>query len=69
VSGTGTTGTAVKLTGSAQFSSATSYTCFGSDITSSANPLTFAYASGSQFAVTATNGPTGQSVRFVCEGD
>jgi hypothetical protein len=69
VTGTGSTGTAVTLSGSAQFSSATSYTCFASDTDASANPIVFSYASGSQFTAAATNGPGGQAFRFVCQGN
>jgi hypothetical protein len=65
-------GSAIKLTGSAAFASATSYVCFGSDVTSKHTGalVTFTYSSGSQFqyAVGGSHAVAGDTVDIVCEG-
>jgi hypothetical protein len=58
----------VTLSGNAVFSSATSYTCYGSDTDAPVTTLSFSYASGSSFDASASTGPSGQAYRFVCEG-
>jgi hypothetical protein len=72
VQGTGTVGTAVTLSGAAAFSSASSYTCYGSDLTTPAAVITFTYNSRDVEAFNTApvgGGATGDSVRFVCTGD
>ena len=56
----------VTLGGAAAFSSKSSYTCYGSDVTAGHTETTptFSYTSGEQFAVNAG----GDTVRFVCIG-
>ena len=56
----------VTLGGAAAFSSKSSYTCYGSDLTETKSTPTFSYTSGKEFAA---NTPTaGDAVRFVCIG-
>ena len=63
---------AVNLTGSAKFTSATSYVCFGSDVTPARTGahVTFTYTSGSQFKYALDgNGASATNVVYiVCEG-
>jgi hypothetical protein len=65
-------GTAIKLTGAASFASATSYVCFGSDLTAkhTAALVTFTYTSGSQFQYAFSGGRSAASdtVGIVCQG-
>ena len=65
-------GTAIKLTGAAPFTSATSYVCFGSDVTAKHTGalVTFTYTSGSQFAYALSSGryASGDTVDIVCQG-
>jgi hypothetical protein len=65
VFGAGLMGAQVTLTGSAVFSSATSYVCYASDI-SNATSIIVTYQSATMF--TPTNGGAGDTVRFVCIG-
>jgi hypothetical protein len=56
----------VTLSGAAAFSSVSSYTCYGSDLTETKSTPTFNYTSGKEFAA---NTPTaGDTVRFACIG-
>jgi hypothetical protein len=66
VIGTGVGGTAVVLSGSAAFTSAASYVCYGSDTTSAGSGIDFAYASGTGFTPTAPL--AGDAVKFICIG-
>ena len=64
--------TNINITASALFASATSYVCFGSDVTAghTAAHVTFTYNSGSQFTYALDGGgsaPT-NTVEIVCEG-
>jgi hypothetical protein len=70
VQGTGIVGTAVTLSFGAGFSTASSYTCYDSDLTVNTAVITFNYISGTEFntAVANDGGATGDSVRFVCIG-
>jgi Collagen triple helix repeat (20 copies) len=67
------TGTSIKLTAPAAFTSATSYACFGSDVTAKHTGaiVTFTYTSGSQFQY-ALGGfnryATNDTVDVVCQG-
>jgi hypothetical protein len=63
VIGTGVSGTAVTLTGSAVFT--TTYVCYGSDTSAAGVDVEFAYGGGSSF--TPTSGST-DAVKFVCIG-
>ena len=65
VFGTGTANTAVTLTGAAIFSSAGSYVCYGSDTTSPAGDIVFAYTSASSFLPSSA---TADAIRFTCIG-
>jgi hypothetical protein len=65
VIGIGAISTAVTLTNSAVFTSATSYVCYATD-TSAAIGVTFTYASGTSF--TPHNADTGDVVQYVCIG-
>jgi hypothetical protein len=60
------------LTGSARFASATSYVCFGSDVTPARTGahVTFTYASGSQlkYALDGNGASATNTVDIVCEG-
>jgi collagen type VII alpha len=66
VIGTGVGGTAVTLSGSAAFTGAASYVCYGSDTTVTGASIVFAYASGTAFTPTAST--PGDAVRFICIG-
>jgi hypothetical protein len=55
----------VTLSGGAAFSSASSYTCYGSDLTTPTASVTFIYTSGTAFEAVA---PGTDNVRFVCIG-
>jgi Collagen triple helix repeat (20 copies) len=59
------TGRAATLSGAAKFSSTTSYTCYGSDLTSPSGVVTFNYISGTELEALA---PGSDQVRFVCTG-
>jgi len=65
-------GTAVKLSGAGSFVSATSYVCFGSDITAKHQGavVTFTYSSGTQFlyALSGSRSASTDSVEIVCQG-
>jgi hypothetical protein len=65
-------GTSIKLTGAAVFASATSYVCFGSDVTSkhTSAVVTFSYSSGSQFlyALSGSRSSATDTVEIVCQG-
>lgn len=67
-----TTKTNINLTGHASFASATSYVCFGSDVTTghTGAHVTFTYISGSQFkyALDGAKSAAGNTVEIVCEG-
>jgi hypothetical protein len=66
VQGEATGGSKVTLSGTAAFSKATTYTCYGSDLTETKSTPTFSYTSGTEFAA---NTPTaGDTVRFACIG-
>ncbi|MGA8522870.1 MAG: hypothetical protein WB807_07440, partial [Candidatus Dormiibacterota bacterium] len=65
VFGAGFSGTQITLTGSAVFSSLTSYVCYASDI-SNPTAVIVTYQSASMF--TPTNAGAGDTVRFVCIG-
>jgi hypothetical protein len=56
----------VTLSGPAVFTSGTSYTCYGSDVTKAEPAPTFSYTSGTAFAADTTT--AGDEVRFVCIG-
>jgi hypothetical protein len=62
----------LNLTGSARFVSATSYVCFGSDVTPSRTGahVTFTYTSGSQFnyALDGNGASATNVVYIVCQG-
>jgi hypothetical protein len=62
----------INLTGHASFASATSYVCFGSDMTAghTGAHVTFTYISGSQFkyALDGAKSAAGNMVEIVCEG-
>ena len=62
----------IKLTGLALFASATSYVCFGSDVTPkhTGAVVTFTYSSGSQFLYTLSGSRSvaTDTVEIVCEG-
>lgn len=64
--------TGIKLTGPASFASATSYVCFGSDITAKHTGalVTFTYTSGSQFqyALSGSRSSSTDTVEIVCQG-
>ena len=64
--------TSIKLTGPALFASATSYVCFGSDVTPkhTGAVVTFTYSSGSQFLYTLSGSRSvaSDTVEIVCEG-
>lgn len=66
VIGTGSAGTAVALTNSATFTSATTYVCYGSDTANSGLNVEFAYTSGTSFTPNSTG--AGDAVRFICIG-
>jgi len=70
VTGTGSPTTAVPLSGSASFTSASTYVCYGSDTTAPGANLQFTYTSGTSFTPTATGGGwlATDSVKFVCIG-
>jgi hypothetical protein len=59
------TGRGTILSGGAAYSSASSYTCYGSDLTNPAGVVTFNYISGTTFEAVA---PGSDEVRFVCIG-
>jgi hypothetical protein len=59
------TGRGVILSGGAAFSSASSYTCYGSDLTNPSGIVTFHYISGTMFEATASGS---DEVRFLCIG-
>lgn len=64
-------GTAIKLTGAAVFASATSYVCFGSDVTPKHTSVivTFTYSSGSQFVYALSgHAAANDTIDIVCEG-
>jgi Collagen triple helix repeat (20 copies) len=67
-----TTTKTITLTGHASFASATSYVCFGSDVTAghTGAHVTFTYLSGSQFkyALDGAKSAPGNTVEIVCEG-
>jgi hypothetical protein len=67
-----TANTLLKLTGAASFASATSYVCFGSDLTAkhTAAVVTFTYSSGTQFMYTLTGSRSASTdtVDIVCQG-
>jgi hypothetical protein len=67
VSGVGNAGTAVTLTGSAAFTSATTYACYGSDNASTAVNVVFTYATGTAF--TPNDSSPGDAVRYMCIGN
>jgi hypothetical protein len=56
----------VTLSGPAAFSSVSSYTCYGSDLTEPKSAPTFSYTSGKEFAANTTT--AGDTVRFACIG-
>ena len=56
----------VTLNVAAAFSSASSYTCYGSDLTEAKSTPTFSYTSGKEFA--ASTPTAGDTVRFACIG-
>lgn len=64
--------TSIKLSGAATFASATSYVCFGSDVTPkhTGAVLTFTYSSGSQFqyALSGSKFAGTDTVEIVCQG-
>jgi collagen triple helix repeat protein len=64
--------TAIKLTGAAVFASATSYVCYGSDVTAKHTGafVTFTYTSGSQFQYTLSGSKFAgtDTVQIVCQG-
>jgi hypothetical protein len=64
--------TGINLTGPAHFASATSYVCFGSDVTPkhTGAVVTFTYTSGSQFLYTLSGSRSvaSDTVEIVCEG-
>jgi hypothetical protein len=64
--------TNINLTGAATFASATSYVCFGSDVTSKHTGalVTFTYRSGSQFVYTLSGSRSAatDTVEIVCQG-
>lgn len=64
--------TAIKLTGAAVFASATSYVCYGSDVTAkhTGAVVTFTYTSGSQFQYVLSGGKFAgnDTVQIVCQG-
>jgi hypothetical protein len=64
--------TAIKLAGVAVFASATTYVCFGSDVTAKHTGalVTFTYSSGSQFLYTLSGSRSASTdtVEIVCEG-
>ena len=64
--------TSIKLTGAASFASATSYVCFGSDVTPKHTGalVTFTYSSGSQFqyALSGSKSAASDTVEIVCQG-
>jgi len=64
--------TPIKLTGAAAFASATSYVCFGSDVTAKHTGalVTFTYSSGSQFlyALSGSRAASVDTVEIVCQG-
>ena len=66
------TNTGIKLTAPASFASATSYVCFGSDVTPKHTGafVTFTYSSGSQFqyALSGSKSAAGDTVEIVCQG-
>jgi hypothetical protein len=66
------TKTAITLTGAAVFASASSYVCFGSDVTPSRTGahVTFTYTSGSQFkyALDGAGAGSTNTVDIVCQG-
>ena len=68
VQGTGSVGTAVTLSGAAAFSTAGSYTCYGSELTAPTAVITFDYISGTEFKTGANGGTAGDGIRFVCVG-
>jgi hypothetical protein len=67
-----TANTLIKLTGAAVFASATSYVCFGSDVTAKHTGalVTFTYSSGSQFlyALSGSKFAATDTVDIVCQG-
>lgn len=67
-----TANTGIKLTAPASFASATSYVCFGSDITPKHTGalVTFTYSSGSQFqyALSGSRSAANDTVEIVCQG-
>jgi hypothetical protein len=67
-----TANTLLKLTGAAVFASATSYVCFGSDVTSKHTgvAVTFTYSSGSQFmyALAGSKAVATDTIEIVCQG-
>jgi hypothetical protein len=58
----------VTLSGAAAFSSVSSYTCYGSDLTPphQANSVSWKYVSGTQFEI--INANPSDTFRFVCTG-
>ena len=56
----------VSLSGSAVFTSGSSYVCYGSDTSTPATTVTFAYTDGTAFTVTAGSGS--DAVRWICIG-
>jgi hypothetical protein len=53
------------LSGTAAFSGANTYTCYGSDTTTPTMSVTFTYLSGTSFEAMA---PAGDNVRWICIG-
>jgi hypothetical protein len=64
--------TSIKLTAPAAFGSATSYVCFGSDVTAkhTGAVVTFTYTNGSQFQYVLSSGKFAgtDTVEIVCQG-
>lgn len=64
--------TAIKLSGAASFASATSYVCFGSDVTAKhqSTVVTFTYSSGTQFqyALSGSKSAGSDTIEIVCQG-
>jgi hypothetical protein len=66
IQGEATGASKVTLSGAAAFTSKSSYTCYGSDLTETKTTPTFSYTSEKEFAVST---PTAtDTVRFACIG-
>ena len=64
VVGSGTIGTAVTLSGSAAFTSSTSYTVHGTNLTHTGSTTNVTYTSGTSFNTTAAGGGGGNGDSF-----